>query len=1117
MERTVRGEQLRFIMRVLPFEALLNWILEEYRQRQSIFGIDRSLFFAPRRESPYSIPDIFGQHLSTPIGPAAGPHTQLAQNIVCAWLCGGRFMELKTVQVLDELDIPRPCMDMEDEGYNVEWSQELRLHESAGEYVKAWALIHVLHRMLDGDSGLPVGTIFNMSVGYTLAGIQSAALNRFMDLLEDASTELAKIHALLQARFPQFKDVHIPSRITKSVTLSTMHGCPPGEVERMARYLLEERGLHTAVKLNPTLLGKEAVSAILHGELGFHDVPVADAAFERDLQYRQAVELIHALRKTAAQRNLTFCVKLSNTLPVLNCKGNLPGGEMYMSGRALYPLTMHLFRKLAREFNGDINVSYSGGADVWNVHRILAAGARPITVATDLLKPGGYARLLQYLEALEAAMSAQGAASLDELARDRMAHLDQAAADALEDRRYKRSWYADGLPKVDDKLALFDCIAAPCMERCAVRQNIPEYVRLISRGEYDRALAVIMAHNPLPAVTGYICTQLCQKCCTRSAGNYDEPVAIRALKRFAAERGRVTLPATDRLGKRVAVIGSGPSGLAAAYFLALHGIGVTVSEARDRAGGMMCLAPRFRLPSEIIQADVDRILQLGVEIKLSCPAAQRPEDLLGRGFDAVYVASGFQKDAPLYIEGIQAQGVIAALDFLRQARLGQTVDLGPRVLVIGGGNTAVDAARVARRLTRQPVLIVYRRTREEMPAFDEDIEGALEEDVRLQELASPVRMILKGGWVAALECIRNRLGEPGPDRRRRPVPIPGSEFWIEAESIVVAVGQSPDLTFLQGSAISLHDNGTIAAHPETGNAGVPRIFAGGDAVRGPESIIAACADGRRAAESICAEFGIEFRALPAPATELPAEEIKAVRRARARKEMRQHAPLLPPDQRNSFALVEGTLSEEAAQREAARCLQCSGLCDKCVDVCPNRANQAYTVKPASLKLPVLSCRNGQLMVTGETAFQVTQSRQIVHLHDLCNDCGNCATFCVHQGHPYLDKPRLFLRASDFAKQHNNAFFLERTAAGWTLRRREGGHESALTWEEQSGEVTFENHLLKAALASDDFRIRTMELKQAFPDEQALVGAAEMYVIVKGLVFSMAFLPSGLAESSWKAD
>ena len=336
-------------MRVLPFEALLNWILEEYRQRQSIFGIDRSLFFAPRRESPYSIPDIFGQHLSTPIGPAAGPHTQLAQNIVCAWLCGGRFMELKTVQVLDELDIPRPCMDMEDEGYNVEWSQELRLHESAGEYVKAWALIHVLHRMLDGDSGLPVGTIFNMSVGYTLAGIQSAALNRFMDLLEDASTELAKIHALLQARFPQFKDVHIPSRITKSVTLSTMHGCPPGEVERMARYLLEERGLHTAVKLNPTLLGKEAVSAILHGELGFHDVPVADAAFERDLQYRQAVELIHALRKTAAQRNLTFCVKLSNTLPVLNCKGNLPGGEMYMSGRALYPLTMHLFRKLARE------------------------------------------------------------------------------------------------------------------------------------------------------------------------------------------------------------------------------------------------------------------------------------------------------------------------------------------------------------------------------------------------------------------------------------------------------------------------------------------------------------------------------------------------------------------------------------------------------------------------------------------------------------------------------------------------------------------------------------------------------------------------------------------------
>jgi putative selenate reductase len=1100
-------------MRILPFETLLNWILEEYRQRQSIFGIDRSLFYVPVRDSPYGIPDIFGQYLATPIGPAAGPHTQLAQNIVSAWLCGGRFMELKTVQVLDELDIARPCMDMEDEGYNIEWSQELKLAESANEYIKAWALIHVFRRMLGFDERISPGTIFNMSVGYTLSGIRSAPMSRFMDSMKNASAELAGIRAVLQARFPQFKDVAIPSQIANSVTLSTMHGCPPGEIEQIARYLLEERGLHTAVKLNPTLLGKETVSVILHGDLGFHEVKIPDAVFEKDLQYGQAVELIRSLQRLAAGCRLTFGVKLSNTLPTLNHKGSLSGDKMYMSGRALYPLTMQLFRKLAEEFHGTINVSYSGGADAFNVSRILAAGARPVTLATDLLKPGGYARLPQYLENLEAEMRAQGAASLDELAWNKLANLDQAAADALANPRYKRRWYSHGLPKVDSGLALFDCIIAPCVEQCAVRQDVPGYALRISRGEYDRALEIIMAENPLPGATGYICTQLCQRCCTRSASNYDEPVAIRALKRFAAEMGRITLPMRDGLDRRVAVIGGGPSGLSAAYFLALNGIQVTVFEAKDYAGGMMWLTPSFRLPSEVIQADIDRIVRLGVDIRLRQPVVQPPEELLSHGFDAVYVASGFQKNAPLYIEGMQARGVMAALDFLQQARLGQPIDLGPRVLVVGGGNTAMDAARVARRLTRHPVVVVYRRTREDMPAGDEDIEGALEEGIRLQELVSPVRVILREDRVAGLECIRNSPGEPGTDGRKRPVPIPGSEFRIEAQSIVVAVGQSPDLTFLRGSGVPLRSNGSIAVHPETGNAGAHRVYAGGDAVRGPGSIIAACADGRRAAEAICAEFGSEFRPLPACRAELSENEIAGVRRARARKEMGQKAPLIPPDRRSSFALVEGTLSEEAARREAARCLLCSSFCDKCVDVCPNRANQAYRVSLEDLMLPVLSCRNGFPAVTGATVFRMGQTRQIVHLHDLCNDCGNCATFCVHRGRPYLEKPRIFFQAIDFAREHDNAFYLEKISGGWTIRRREGGRESALTWMGSGGEIAFENHLLKAVFASTDFRIKAVELKAIFSGELPLVEPAEMYVILKGLTASMGFLPFGLAEGA----
>ncbi|GAG27070.1 unnamed protein product, partial [marine sediment metagenome] len=257
----------------------LNWILKELEENQSIFGIHRSLFYIPEKDSPYAIENLFGHYLATPIGPGAGPHTQLTQNILCAWLSGGRFIELKTVQIMDELEIPRPCIDMEDEGYNVEWSQELGLDQSASEYVKAWALIHVLRRVLGFEGNVPFGTVFNMSVGYDLEGIQSPPMTRFMDRLEDASEEIGAIQALLK-KFPRFGDVEILARVTNNVTLSTMHGCPPDEIERIARFLLEERGLHTTVKLNPTLLGQEAVMHVLHDHLGFREIHIPDRVFE---------------------------------------------------------------------------------------------------------------------------------------------------------------------------------------------------------------------------------------------------------------------------------------------------------------------------------------------------------------------------------------------------------------------------------------------------------------------------------------------------------------------------------------------------------------------------------------------------------------------------------------------------------------------------------------------------------------------------------------------------------------------------------------------------------------------------------------------------------------------
>ncbi|MGC8959924.1 MAG: putative selenate reductase subunit YgfK [Chloroflexia bacterium] len=1077
-------------MRVQPFEVRLRWILEEYAHAQTIFGLHRSLFHIPRPEAPYAL-ELFGRPLGTPIGPAAGPHTQLAQNIVCAWLCGGRFIELKTVQILDELVIPRPCIDMEDEGYNVEWSQELRLEQSAWEYIQAWALIHILHRFL-GFPGQP-DTVFNMSVGYNLEGIQSPRMVRFMERLADASEEIAFLKDILRRRFPQFADVAIPPRVVESVTLSTMHGCPPEEIERIARYLLEERGLHTLVKLNPTLLGKEEVLHILHERLGFAEIRIPDAVFEHDLAYDRAVSLIRSLLPVAAGRGLTFGVKLSNTLAMANHKGLLPGEEMYMSGRALYPITLNLFRKLAREF-GELPVSYSAGADAFNIATLLSCRARPVTAVSDLLKPGGYARLGQYLEELEKEMLRRGAASLDDLARNWQENLEAAADEALENPRYKKSYFPYGLPKVTSPLGLFDCVEAPCVEACPVHQDVPTYAYHLARGEDDLALEAILAHNPLPAVTGYICTHLCQTRCTRN--NYEAPVAIRALKRFAAEHGRVPLAPAPETGRRVAVIGSGPSGLAAAFFLALSGVQVTIFEAKGRPGGMPALAPAFRLPPEVLQADLERILSLGVQLDLGHPVAVPPAELLDR-FDAVYVAYGFPEEVGLDIPGIEGMGVYPALELLERVARGEGIDLGRRVVVIGGGNTAMDAARTARRLSGRPVTLLYRRTRAEMPAEPEEVAAFLAEGNTLMELASPKAVLREAGRVVALECLRNRLGEPGPDGRPRPFPIPGSEFRLEADAVILAVGQSPERDFLERSGLALNADGTIRTDP-MGRTSIPRVYAGGDAVRGPETVIAACADGRRAAEAVCQDLGLPFCPPPLrPAAPSP-EEVVRLKRARARRTLPFGPELLPPEARHGFACVEQPLSPEAARAEASRCLQCATLCDTCVEVCPNRANLAYPVSPRTWRLPLLACRDGRLEVCGEERFEIVQPRQILHLDDFCNECGNCATFCVHPGRPYREKPRLFLEENAFLREENNAFYI----AGRTIRRREGGREARLTLEGE--EAVFEDARLRLRLA-EDFALREATLNVPFAGTFSLRPAAEMRVILEGVLVSLPFL------------
>lgn len=393
-------------------KTLFDWI-SEYDEKGEIFGIASELFFIPKEDDRFRM-HRYGQMLETPLGVAAGPHSQLSQNIITAWLTGARYMELKTIQVLDELEVTKPCIDMSDEGYNCEWSQELKLHQSFDEYLNAWTLIHILRDKfsLPKESN---GFIFNMSVGYNLEGIMSETVQTFLNKMEDCKSELdAKISEIAEF-YPRIKDIDIPSSITRNITISTMHGCPPEEVEKIGRYFIEDRRLDTTIKLNPTLLGPDKLREILNDKLGF-DVVVPDLAFEHDLKYEAGIALIKSLTETAEKAGVVFNLKLTNTLETSNIKQKLPKNEemVYMSGRALHPISINVAAMLQKEFNGKLDLSFSAGADCFNIPDILRCGLKPVTICSDILKPGGYGRLSQYLTNINIAINDADAADLDD-------------------------------------------------------------------------------------------------------------------------------------------------------------------------------------------------------------------------------------------------------------------------------------------------------------------------------------------------------------------------------------------------------------------------------------------------------------------------------------------------------------------------------------------------------------------------------------------------------------------------------------------------------------------------------------------------------------------------------
>jgi len=472
-----------------PLATLLARVSREWTARREIYGLQARRFY--RRDPNLDLGCTLGGHkVATPVGPAAGPHTQLAENIVLAWLGGARTFELKTVQVLDELDIERPCIDMENVGYNIEWSQELTLPESLAEYTKAWLMLAVLReweplREFWGDPG---DHIFEMSVGYDLAGVQSPTMDAFIGGMLNADPLLEALRPEIPAEFAAQRDVPVTGRLIQHATLSTFHGCPPDEIEQIVEHLMATYDLDVTVKLNPTLLGIETVGEILYDRLGYTDVELDPQAFAADLKFDRALEMIGRLTQFAAARGREFGLKLTNTLVVRNTRDIMPGDNMYLSGKPLHVMALTLLEKLHRALpgqlrlagqKGPIPVAFSAGIDKDNLAEAVALGLAPVTICSDLLKPGGYGRMAQGLRKLQRAMSdeniqslagwqAQAAAAAQAAGHaDAVGHRAAVLTEPAAYERYALAKTGKPLRQVAHELEMFDCVACTnCVTVC---------------------------------------------------------------------------------------------------------------------------------------------------------------------------------------------------------------------------------------------------------------------------------------------------------------------------------------------------------------------------------------------------------------------------------------------------------------------------------------------------------------------------------------------------------------------------------------------------------------------------------------------------------------------------
>ncbi len=950
------------LMRPLSFDHLMSWARAELQRDGSIFGVRHDQFWRP--EAGRGMTNSFGDHLANPVGPAAGPQTQLSNNILVAFLAGARFMELKTVQKMDGEEIrhavAKPCIQAEDEGYNCEWSTELTVPEAFDEYVRAYFALAVFAKELG------LGTIddlaYNMSVGYDLEGIKGEKVETYLQGMADATTTAVwqecyswvEQHLGDLTHFTRADLEGLSPTLSRSVTLSTLHGCPADEIERIASYLLHEKGLNTFVKCNPTLLGYDGARSALD-RLGFDYVSFDHHHFNADLQYADAVAMLGRLRAQAIELGLAFGVKLTNTFPVQVHRAELPADEMYMSGRSLLPLSLSVAQKLSHDFEGQLPISFSGGVDAFNIAQLLQTGIQPVTVATTILKPGGVIRFNQLADEAVPVMSDWQGIDVE--------RLDAMVEDVFTDERYHKR-YREKIRsrKTDTPLPLTDCYKAPCEHGgCPIEQRIPEYLTHTAAGRYAEAFDVIATDNTCPTITGVLCSQQCREHCTRL--DYDLSIDMRGVKLVASDHAQdnyiaATTPAPLRTTTKVAVIGAGPAGIAAGLYLRRNGMEVDVFEKLSGPYGIVkYIIPHFRIEREQIERDYQLALAAGVTFHFDADPDYDLDELL-KTYGHVVIATGSWGRGQNPLQQGQ-EHVIDALDLLWKAFNDEGGHpLGKRVAVIGAGDVAMDCVRTAMRTPGvEEAVIVYRRNEPNMPATQHEVNTVRAEGLTMLEMLAPISF---DG--STLRCETMRLG-PVVASGRQGIEGTGEYVDLAFDTVVGATGATIDTSRYTGNGVAVDGRGRAQLDP-TYQSSVPNVYVVGDGRLGPDTIVRAMGDAKIACRAILTKEGLvpDFDGHQ-PVSHLPTPEVYHRR-----------------------GLM---IAEINGKAEGGRCLTCDDICEICTEVCPNRANVAIVVPGYD------------------------DPRQIVHIDGLCNECGNCGTFCPHAGLPYKDKITVFWTREDF--------------------------------------------------------------------------------------------------------